>query len=236
MIYDNLFTRIRGKLDPVRPDPVPSPFRRAGVIFVHVPKCAGSTVLLSMLGYRVGHRSISSYWEIDPGFTRDAFKFSFVRHPCLRAFSAYTYLKAGGMSRRDEAYVSRSGKEFSSFDTLVEALENPEFRDSILHFRPQFQFLSNPARTRYSVYMDYVGKTERIGESLADLEGMVPPAVFRSLERLREVRLNGSARPESRMDEGTFRRLRTVYSDDFELFGYDGRDAPGTIMSRDAGA
>ena len=104
-----------------RAQAIPGAFRRDGVIFVHVPKAAGSTINLSLFGFRNGHRSIESFWHVDPTFTEEAFKFSFVRHPYLRFVSAYKYLRAGGISTRDAEHQREFPDAFESMRAFAEA-------------------------------------------------------------------------------------------------------------------
>jgi len=200
---------------------IPSSCRTSNVIFVHVPKAAGSTINLSLYGYRLGHRTIESYWKSDPDFTEQAFKFAFVRHPYFRFVSAYTYLRAGGMSTRDADYQSRYPGAFESLSSFAEACESQDFRNAILHLRPQSEFLSLPANGHYKIFMDYVGKTEFLNDHIDMLRSLLPEGLGTRLSLAKDKRINVSQRTVPDIDKDAFRKIRKIYQDDFELFGYD---------------
>jgi len=200
---------------------IPSVFRRNNIIYVHVPKAAGSTVNLGLLGYRLGHRPIESFWQADPGFTEKAFKFSFVRHPYLRFVSAYRYLCKGGMSSRDAEHSQRYPQEFASLRAFAEASEQADFRNEIIHLRHQSEFLSLPTNERYKVFMDYVGKTEFLNEHIYELSRLLPESFATRLNSVKEARLNTTQYYHPEIDEDVFQKIRLIYQDDFELFGYD---------------
>jgi chondroitin 4-sulfotransferase 11 len=200
---------------------IPSAFRRDNVIFVHVPKAAGSTINLGLFGYRIGHSSIGSFWQADPAFTEQAFKFSFVRHPYLRFVSAYRYLLKGGMSSRDAEYSQCYAQEFASLRSFAEASEQADFRKAIIHLRPQWEFLSLPANAPYKVFMDYVGKTEFLNEHINMLSALVSETIATRLTAVKETRLNATQYSGTEIDTDVFQKIRLIYQDDFELFGYD---------------
>lgn len=200
---------------------IPSAFRRDNTIFVHVPKAAGSTINLGLFGYRIGHRSIESFWQTDPAFTGRAFKFSFVRHPYLRFVSAYRYLLKGGMSSLDAKYSQCYVQEFASLRSFAEASERADFRKAIIHLRPQWEFLSLPANARYKVSMDYVGKTEFLNEHIDVLSSLAPQTIAARLTAVKEIRLNATQYSPPEIDTDVFKKIRLIYQDDFEIFGYD---------------
>lgn len=200
---------------------IPSACRRVNAIFVHVPKAAGSTINLSLYGYRLGHRSVESYWKADSAFTEQAFKFTFVRHPYFRFVSAYRYLLKGGMSTRDADYMSRYPGAFESLSTFAEACELQNFRNDILHLRPQSEFLSLPSNGRYKIFMDYVGKTEFLNDHIDVLQSFLPEVLGERLALAKDVHMNVSQREAPEIDKDIFQKIRRIYQDDFELFGYD---------------
>lgn len=74
------------------------PFDLYRCIFVHIPKAAGISMSRALFGNFAGnHKSVETYQRI---FSKKEFnsyfKFTFVRNPWDRLFSAYIYLKRGG--------------------------------------------------------------------------------------------------------------------------------------------
>ncbi len=200
---------------------IPCGFRRNNAIFVHVPKAAGSTINLCLFGHRIGHRSIDSYWQADPDFTEQAFKFTFVRHPYFRFVSAYYYILSGGMSSRDAHYIACFPEEFSSLQAFAEASVMFEFRKAIPHLRPQHEYVSLPAGAPYKVFMDYVGKTEFLNEHIDILTNLLPEALGPRLALAKKTKFNSGKSRGHKVDVDVFQRIRRIYESDFELFGYD---------------
>ncbi|WP_425102263.1 hypothetical protein [Tropicibacter sp. S64] len=76
---------------PLRPE-----VRRAGVIFIHIPKNAGTTVSTQLYGGHIGHRSARFYRASDPAFFAAAPSFAISRDPLERFLSAFHFARQGG--------------------------------------------------------------------------------------------------------------------------------------------
>jgi hypothetical protein len=199
---------------------IPSVFLKTDSIFIHIPKTAGSTIALGLYGFRIGHHSIQSLFNINSVFSETAFKFAFVRHPYYRFLSAYNYLSRGGMSSTDLKLRNDNSKAFASPRALAEACESPEFRDSILHLRPQFKFVSVPANNPYKIFMDFVCKTEFFSRGLNELRVLAPQALSERIRFISQEHLNATA-GDRVLDDDLFKSIRKSYELDFDLFGYD---------------
>ncbi|MFM1904631.1 MAG: hypothetical protein RLZZ440_2531, partial [Planctomycetota bacterium] len=142
---------------------VPRQFRRDGVIFVHVPKCAGSALLDAYLGYQTGHVTAAEYRDADPTLFDRAFVFSFVRNPLARFISAYEHVQTDDLwdylpeMRR---VIDRHGR---SLEEVAERLQPDAELLSLPWFAPQHSFLE--IRGRLAV--NRIFKTESFA---ADLE------------------------------------------------------------------
>ena len=64
-------------------------------IFFHIPKTAGISLVKALFGdLDWGHRDVNYYINVfDKKRFNDYFKFTFVRNPYDRLFSAYSFLK-----------------------------------------------------------------------------------------------------------------------------------------------
>jgi hypothetical protein len=202
-------------------DYIPGSFRHYNTIFIHVPKCAGSSVSLHLFGYRVGHTSIATYYSRDPDFARDAFKFSFVRHPYLRLWSAYSYLTKGGISSQDQLFVKKHPDFFKSFHALVDGLESSSVLLDWIHFKPQFRFLSVPQKSKHRVYMDFIGKTEFMAEDIFYISQNLPEHLTTRLNLIIKEPLNITNGTKIILDSDLINRINVIYQTDFELFGYE---------------
>ena len=111
------------------------------VIFVHVPKSAGTSIAMALYGRTINHLPASYYRNANRRKFGSYYSFAVVRNPLERLVSAYLYAKRGGTAQvpisKPETYrVS----EFHRFDTF--------FYDWLLFqkeldfvFRPQHEFL-----------------------------------------------------------------------------------------------
>lgn len=71
-------------------------YRRAGVVFIHVPKAAGSTVANCLYGKRLGHHRAIDLMHERPEEWRRLQKVAVLREPVERLLSAYTFVFAQG--------------------------------------------------------------------------------------------------------------------------------------------
>ena len=76
-------------------------------IFVHIPKTAGMSICQSLFGNLAGgHATLADYQIIFAKHEFDNyFKFSFVRNPWDRVYSAYNFLKKGGATDFDRQWA-----------------------------------------------------------------------------------------------------------------------------------
>lgn len=68
----------------------------AGIIFIHIPKCAGTSVSRALYGGSLGHRSAQGLRSFDPATFDRLARFSVLRDPVARAYSAWRYCAEGG--------------------------------------------------------------------------------------------------------------------------------------------
>jgi hypothetical protein len=195
---------------------VPRQFRRDGVIFIHVPKCAGSALLDAYLGYQTGHVTAQDYHDADPAFFRSAYVFTFVRNPLTRFVSAYNHIQTDDLwpyLPEMRKIVDRHGGSVSE----VAASLGPD--SDLLRlpwFAPQHTFLDLGSRRLPAV--NRVFKTESFSADLAILLAEMPLR----LRPLAEVNRRGErdSDPTAGLSADAVATLRRIYSRDFTLFGY----------------
>jgi hypothetical protein len=149
------------------------------IIFVHVPKAGGNSVIKAFKNDRLkvwGHNKYlpgyltypESYrWKllrVIPDMIRDKFIVSFcvVRNPWDRVLSAYIYLQAGGKGYSDEQDFKKYAAEYSDFNAFViKGLRTAS--ENQIHFIPQtFWFVDKRGR----VVTDKVIQLENLNPEL----------------------------------------------------------------------
>lgn len=133
-------------------------------IFIHVPKCAGTSISLSLLGHQVGHKRYIDYEEELGREIQDYFIFTIVRNPISRFISAYNYISSGGMTKKDKDFLRSNAKYFQGNpnDFLTALLkENKKY----LHFKPITDFIVSKNN---NINLNYIHKIEEDISKLID--------------------------------------------------------------------
>lgn len=182
-------------------------------IFVHITKSAGTSVALSLFGALPYHYTAWHYRVI---FGRKAFdsyfKFTFVRNPWDRLYSAYNYLKNGGWDENDKRWAEQHWAGIDSFDQFVLEWLTPERLNLHLHLRPQHYFLLD---WRGKVLVDYLGYFETINDDFAAIASKVRPGA--TLGHTNASPRGGYQEAYSQQAKD---KVATLYKRDIELFGY----------------
>jgi hypothetical protein len=194
---------------------VPPRFRRDNFIFIHVPKCAGSSFLDSYLGYQLGHVSADDYYKADPAFFRQSFVCSFVRHPIARFVSAYNYIQTCKLWPYLPEYAEFVNRRASTIEELALSLhEFPEIL-ALDWFRPQHHFL----QVGGMLAMTRVFKSEQYSESIVILKSEL--GLLLSGESDVNVRASqGLSSGPQGLSKKAVENLTGVYWKDFTLLGY----------------
>jgi hypothetical protein len=156
------------------------------VIFIHVPKAAGSSVKTEIYGRPLGgHRSIAEFYAYDPRRADAFLKIAFVRNPWDRLLSAWSYLRQGeGVSGRDRRFAREHLATDGDFPAFLRALEGRRFRRTVLaydHFRPQSHWICRPGQSGHA--MDVLGRFERIDADMAEVRTRLglPPRTLKQV-------------------------------------------------------
>jgi len=189
------------------------------IVFVHVPKTGGASVLQICLRHRVvviGHDlrhpnyfSLMDYKKHKP----DIFSFTIVRNPWDRVVSTYFFLKGGGIKQEDKEDSGRFVDRYSCFDEFVlEAFKDEEILEQI-HFRPQHKWLSDDR----SLIVDQVGKFEHLQEDCSKWFRLVGLPNY----TLPHVNKSTHNQYKTYYTDKTATIIRHIYSRDIELFKYN---------------
>ena len=194
-------------------------FVRNRCIFVHIPKCAGTSVLKVLFANEAKLHWKLSYYRLafSPEQFRDFYKFTFVRNPWDRLVSGYHYMRDGGEPgvQSDLDWAERHIRPYADFDDFVlHGLARPEIR-RWLTFVPQHEFVTLPWRRGPQV--DFIGKVEHMEQDFRQVA-----------ERLgKSVPLETHNRSQRGADYHSYYSLRTraiverYYGEDIKMFGYE---------------
>jgi hypothetical protein len=122
---------------------IPQKFFAEKYIFIHIPKCAGSSFCVNNFGFQVGHLTYANYEKILGLNISEYYTFSIVRNPLDRFLSAYKFLNDGGMSVYDKEYRRTYSKFFEGGpNAVLNALVEGEM-DKGIHFKTQVSYLES---------------------------------------------------------------------------------------------
>ena len=211
-------------------------------IYLHVPKTAGTsiTTLLSPLttlfdleigATDFGEKIQDAYHErfqiakhstlndvrnvMGDAVLRSYFKFSFVRNPYDRIFSAYSFLRSWESPDRDFNSLIKSFESFSQF-VNSNCFTNTIAPDNM--FFPQTHWLCSDMN---GVSMDFIGKVEDVTNHLSQISDKIK---VKALINEKQIQiLNGSIFENQKIaiNSKDIEKIINVYESDFIYFKYD---------------
>jgi len=182
--------------------------RKAGTLFIHIPKNAGMSISEALYGRQIKHASIRYYQKAAPRLLRRVASFAIVRDPIERFASSLRYAQAGGTRHNRVSEPFRA--LYQSFVTAEDALDHLEAVTSIYDidhiFRPQSWYI-----------------TDRNGHVIVDklfpfhdLDGIAEFLGLRCLARVRH--LNASRASDPSFTAAQVERIQRFYASDLGLF------------------
>lgn len=192
-------------------------YRRAGVVFIHVPKAAGSSIATALYGRRLGHHPARKLMAEDPEGWAALEKFSVLREPVARFLSAYVFALAGGTQegaiRWRPEYEEPRLRDVNAF--VLDYLARGGLYDKDLVFWPQSYFVRDS------------GGGAVPGLRLFTLDDAAPLVAFLASHGCAapERKNQGLARADLALEIGAEarRRLEALYADDFALYAALGK-------------
>lgn len=174
--------------------------RRAGVLFIHVPKNAGMSISQHLYGCQVKHRSMRYYLSVAPDVAALP-SIAVVRDPVRRFLSAFAYARAGGSAHNRVATPFNAHyRGFAGIDDALDHLARARGPFDIDHiFRPQSWYL-----------LDGMGKL--MVDELVDFGDLDRIARHRPLPRINAVAAADQPLTARQLDF-----IRSFYATDFVL-------------------
>lgn len=196
--------------------------RKYEVIFVHIPKTAGSSIQelarfnrFTVQGHDLRNPSYQDLYLYQKD-KKDVFSFAFVRNPWDRLVSSFFYLQDGGNCAEDnddkKKYLSKWGK--LDFDKFVKDLAiNNEILKQI-HFKPQHEWIFKNG----ICLVNKIYPFEKLTESLSNINQNIEKTVMYNLKHI-----NKSNRKDYReyYNKDTIKIVANVYKKDIQYFGYE---------------
>ena len=133
-------------------------------VFIHIPKAAGTSLTRTLFDSPSRHLHYTEYECANPRKFRSYFKFTFVRNPYDRLFSAYTFLKKGGLNELDRCWAEQNLASFPDFESFVRGWVTPENIQTWVHFKPQHFWICDAS---LKLKVDFVGRFEQMDADVA---------------------------------------------------------------------
>jgi hypothetical protein len=206
-IYDRFCTGVPFAMRAFR-SRIPQPMRQRNLIFVHVPRVAGTSIVRSLYGGGcIHHHSMRYYQALDPVFVRNADSFALLRDPFDRFVSAFAFVRGGGTSicRLSDVFV-RQTEHVRTVDDYLAFLEGRGPLDLDFVMRPQSWFVCDGAGTPLVKSLFLYGEDEN------RLAAYLAPQGIGALPWL-----NRAPRAAQPLNARQRRRIENLYADDFAL-------------------
>ena len=178
---------------------------RAGIVFVHVPKAAGTTISEAVYGRFLGHVRALDVERWSSRSARELPRFAITRNPWDRLVSAYRDLRRRGGNGIPEL------ESFETFVTRWLARRDPCRLNGV--YQPQSRFVCGEDGR---ILVQHVGRFEALDATMDFLRELLP-----------EMPQIGHANPSGEaLDYRTFytpelvELVGSIYAEDVSLFGY----------------
>lgn len=143
---------------------------RRGILLIHIPKTAGTSLTNFLYGEDIKHRPAFDVAALYPLRFLQYFKVAVAREPLDRFLSAYDYLKQGGTTSMDARFCAKYLSPFDDVNDFVAEWTNSVFRrqvTSYYHFQPQVFYVTYAGRC----IVDRLVRFERLEDDLSDALG-----------------------------------------------------------------
>lgn len=199
------------------------PFADYDMLFIHVPKAAGTAIIDTLFGRSagLGHASAKKYLQVF-GYSHfySKYRFTFVRNPYDRLVSAYEYLCKGGNNSYDLMFKQNTLDRYADFeDFVLNGLCQERAIQRHIHFRKQVDFLY----IGDELAVDFVGRFENLDKDFPYLAAIIGKDV--KLEK-KNPSQRGKSVAEYYQNPEVAQAVRDFYRDDFDAFHYSDNPDP----------
>ncbi len=189
------------------------------VLFIHNPKCAGSSIKTLLRKKYKDDKPLLTEWhynynqilEKNPFTAKNFFKFAFIRNPFDRFVSAYYYNMSKVSDRADyhwnsypksypilEEYINKDINDFIGSENFEKVLW-PTFP---VHFNKQIFFINDKRN------FDVIGKYERLEEDLMKV----------GLKGVAKENQSSHGKYQDILSDDSMKKIEEMYDKDFKLY------------------
>jgi len=214
-IYDRLCGRLP-RLAWLLKGCIPDQMRARRLVFVHVPRVAGTSITRALYGaHCVHHHSIRFYRAVDPQLCAAGRSFALLRDPFDRFASAFSFVRTGGTPtcRLSDVFVEKT-RNVRSVQDYLSFLEDRPVLEMDFVMRPQSWFVCDLKTGTPLVHDLFLYGTD----DAAFARYLAGYGVYRL------PRLNRSQRLPLRLDDAQRDKIRKLYAADFALIDRLTRD------------
>lgn len=190
-------------------------WQKAGVIFIHIPKNAGSSINEALYGQFMGHIPAGLIRRLSPQSYAELPSFALLRDPVARCRSAYEFAKAGlgtgdgviaGMHRPEQYAIP----EFKSFERFVsEWLPRQDLAKADPVFRPQCSYICDSSG---KVIVSRLGSVENV----AGIEIWLSETLGRTVV-IGHTNRTPTPKKQAGANSATETIIRQIYKQDYAL-------------------
>lgn len=180
-------------------------------IFIHIPKCAGTSINHTLYGHSTWHWTAAELRFINKKKFNRYFKFSVVRNPYDRLYSTYLYASV------DAAKFIRSPLQFmtkfNTFESFVINGLSEQLVNQHYFLANQTEYLTNNGEAIKDIT---IGRFEELNDFLVQLNDKIP-----ALANIKK--LNQSSNRQPLIEVYTHQMIEKVsqlYRSDIETFNY----------------
>jgi hypothetical protein len=199
--------------------PIPAHIRSKNVLFIHVPKNAGTSVAMQLYQTPLAHRTALFYLRSDTDWFVTRKSFAIVRNPWDRVVSAYEFARQNGSDLVTiDPTVLKTIQRFNTFDDFILKYLYPrKGRLSALDpaFRSQKYFVCDHAG---NIVVDKIFKFEKLSDLYAWL-------IEQGINFLPDVNINRTPKRDDyncyyKNDARLIDAVYELYEDDIVKFEY----------------
>ena len=189
-------------------------FYNSKTIFIHIPKTAGVSLVKAIYGdvTSEGHRSFYFNSLALNIKNEKYFSFTFIRNPFDRLYSAFEFLKKGGINHYDILAFETHLSKYKDFEDFILNGLNKNLIYQITHLIPQHEYLCDK---RGNILVDFVGRFEDLDNDILLLSKKLKKDI-----KLNHHNYNKKVDYKEVYTDEMIDKVYQIYQKDIDIFKY----------------